>query len=414
MKRGLWIIVLLCALLPAVHLSAVPCRSGDATADSLEVSLLTCSPGKASYELYGHTALRVRNLRDGSDWVFNYGMFDFHAPHFVWRFVLGQTDYYLGAVPFQRFVHSYLRQGRGIEAQVLALRPDEALRVWTVLVRTASLEDWTYRYSFLYDNCTTRAVDVVERALDGRVEWPAADSMRTFRTIIHEFSASAAPWNSFGQDLLLGAEVDAPTGVREQMFSPVYAARFFDGAVVTRTDGSRRLLVARRYVVMQPASAPASPSGVGPLSAAVLLLVLAAGVAVWEQRRRKTCLWFDYPFMLLLGGAGCIVSLLFFCSEHPAVDSNRLIVLLNPLWLLYIPVKWRRERGGRPDKVYHAAMAVTLAAYGLLAAVSPQRFPAALDALALLLLVRTVNVWLLSRRTERKYATPAADDEPTE
>ena len=137
MKRGLWIIVLLCALLPADRLSAVPCRSGDATADSLEVSLLTCSPGKASYELYGHTALRVRDLRDGSDWVFNYGMFDFHAPHFVWRFVLGQTDYYLGAVPFQRFVQSYLRQGRGIEAQVLALRPDEALRVWTALVRTA-------------------------------------------------------------------------------------------------------------------------------------------------------------------------------------------------------------------------------------------------------------------------------------
>lgn len=401
MKRGLWIIVLLCALLPADRLSAVPCRSGDATADSLEVSLLTCSPGKASYELYGHTALRVRDLRDGSDWVFNYGMFDFHAPHFVWRFVLGQTDYYLGAVPFKRFVQSYLRQGRGIEAQVLALRSDEALRVWTALVRTASLEDWTYRYSFLYDNCTTRAVDVVERALDGRVEWPAADPARTFRTIIHEFSASAAPWNSFGQDLLLGAEVDAPTGVREQMFSPVYAARFFDGAVVTRTDGSRRPLVARRYVVMQPASAPVSSTGFGPLSAAVLLLVLTAGVAAWEQRRRKACLWLDYPFMSLLGVAGCIVSLLFFCSEHPAVDSNCLIVLLNPLPLLYIPVKWRRERSGRPDRLYHAAMAVALAAYGVLAVVSPQRFPAALNALALLLLVRTVNVYILLHRTKK-------------
>lgn len=408
MKKALWILVALCALLPAARLSAVPCHAGDADADSLEVSLLTCSPGPAAYEVYGHTALRVRNTRDSSDWVFNYGMFDFRAPHFVWRFVLGQTDYYLGAVPFGIFVESYRRQGRGIEAQVLALRPDEALRVWTELVRTNSLEDWTYRYDFLHDNCTTRAADIVTRAVDGRIEWPAADSARTCRDIIREFAEPVSPWSRFGQDLLLGAEVDAPAGTREQMFSPVYAAGFFDGAVVEDAAGGRRPLVAGRHEVLAAAMPAADRCPLTPMRAMLFLLAVTVGVSLWERRRRKVCRWFDYPFMLLLGVAGGVVTLLFFFSEHPAVDSNRLIVLLNPLPLLYIPVKWWRERHGRPDAAYHAAMAVALVVFGILRLVSPQRFPAEFTVLALILLVRTVNV--LSLLPRKKLLRRNADN----
>ncbi len=44
-------------------------------ADSVEVSLLTCSPGTEVYSLYGHTAIRVKSYTTGEDWVFNYGVF---------------------------------------------------------------------------------------------------------------------------------------------------------------------------------------------------------------------------------------------------------------------------------------------------------------------------------------------------
>ena len=58
----------------------------------VEVSLLTCSPGTRSYELYGHTALRVKH-RTGLDLVYNYGVFDFTRPAFTWHFILGECDY---------------------------------------------------------------------------------------------------------------------------------------------------------------------------------------------------------------------------------------------------------------------------------------------------------------------------------
>ena len=77
--------------------------------DSVEVSLITCSPHEEIYSLYGHSAIRWHNLckqcpgAGSEDWVFNWGMFSFSKPFFVLRFVFGLTDYELAAVPYDRF-----------------------------------------------------------------------------------------------------------------------------------------------------------------------------------------------------------------------------------------------------------------------------------------------------------------------
>ena len=155
-----FLVLLLCC--SAMHASV---QADESSNDSIEVGFLTCAPGTEVYELYGHTALRIRNLKSGEDWVFNYGVFDFHTPHFAWRFMLGQTDYMLGTLPFDAFAASYSREGRSIEEQVLNLLPEEKDALWESLVATAMTPDWTYRYNILYDNCTTRAVAEIERCV---------------------------------------------------------------------------------------------------------------------------------------------------------------------------------------------------------------------------------------------------------
>ena len=61
--------------------------------DSVEIGLITCTPHEEVYSLYGHTAIHYKNQQTDEDLVFNYGVFNFKAPHFVARFVLGKTDY---------------------------------------------------------------------------------------------------------------------------------------------------------------------------------------------------------------------------------------------------------------------------------------------------------------------------------
>ena len=107
MRKLVYILSLLAVMLPTA-LRAEQDRqrlTDDGLQDSVSVSLLTVTPGKRVYELYGHTAIRVREVMPGrlSDWVFNYGTFSFAQPNFVWRFVKGETDYELGVVPYALF-----------------------------------------------------------------------------------------------------------------------------------------------------------------------------------------------------------------------------------------------------------------------------------------------------------------------
>ena len=79
----------------------------DARLDSVEVSVLTCTPGSDLYAKFGHTALRVKDFTRGADVVFNYGCFDGSANDFVFKFLLGQTDYLLQDEPFDYLVARY-------------------------------------------------------------------------------------------------------------------------------------------------------------------------------------------------------------------------------------------------------------------------------------------------------------------
>ena len=71
----------------------------------IQVSLITCSPGKEIYELEGHTALRIKT--PDYDMAVNYGIFDFNSPNFIYRFVKGETDNLLNRI--EKNVTEYLQ-----------------------------------------------------------------------------------------------------------------------------------------------------------------------------------------------------------------------------------------------------------------------------------------------------------------
>ena len=76
-------------------------------ADTL-VYLITCSPGTATYSIYGHSALRIAIPGQNSDLAYNWGVFDFSTPNFVWKFAKGRLQYMLGVYPFKRFLEDYI------------------------------------------------------------------------------------------------------------------------------------------------------------------------------------------------------------------------------------------------------------------------------------------------------------------
>lgn len=375
----------------------------EADGDSLEVSLLTCTPGHEVYELYGHTAIRIYNMRTKTDWTFNYGVFSFDTPHFAWRFIKGETDYRLGVIPTAAFIEGYAQDGRGVTAQVLNLSRDEARRLYDHLMQLAMQPYWTYRYNFLYDNCTTRAIADVEHSLSGKVLWPDSVAPQTFRQMIAEFADGPACWNRFGQDLLIGAEADKRIGVREQMFSPIYTFRFAAQARIQSADGSTRPLV-RQEIVLAAATDDAADAGATwftPTMATGGLLVLILALTAWEWRKRRTLRWVDNVLLAEQGTVGLLIAFMVCFSEHPTVGSNMLVCWLNPLPLPYLFWRAWRHRHQQPDG-YGQLICALLLLTVIAGIIAGQHYP--IEVWLLMAVYATRGIYALAASGQRRKA----------
>lgn len=366
--------------------------------DSIRFSLLTCEPGNEIYALFGHTALRYQNFTDGTDIVFNYGMFSFRTPNFIYRFVKGETDYQLGITPYAYFEAEYAMRGSSVYQQVLNLTPEENVSLLNRLKENYRPENRIYRYNYFYDNCTTRARDQVEKSIRGKVVYPDASDANSFRRIIHEFTKTS-PWDEFGIDLCLGAEADKLIGEREQMFSPFYMKNFASQAYIENEDGTRRPLVREESKIVDVEPEEAEPGfPLSPMMCASLFLALNVLVAWLQWRKRKIFWGWDILLYGLQGIAGCIIAFLFFASSHPTVGSNWLLILLNPIPLIYLPFMVYRDLKRKRDW-FHTVNLAYLTLFIVIFPFSPQDFNLTVLPLALGLLVNTAShVLVLNRK----------------
>lgn len=363
--------------------------------DSIRFSLLTCAPGTEIYSLFGHTAIRYENYTRRIDVVFNYGMFSFNTPNFIFRFVAGETDYQLGITPYSYFEAEYAMRGSSVYQQVLNLTQSEKERLLTILENNYLPENRIYRYNYFYDNCTTRARDKIEECIEGKVVYPDSLSGKSYRSIVHEFTAGS-PWDELGIDLCLGAEADKEINKRQQMFSPFYMKYYASNAYIVDAGGTRRPLILDETKIVDVEPEEVQPGFIlSPLMCGALFLALCV-VMAWGQWKTQRIWWgWDIVLYGLQGLAGCIIAFLFFFSVHPTVGSNWLLILFNPIPLLYLPFMVYKAVKRKKD-YYHVGNIVYLTLFITILPFCGQEFNLTVLPLALGLLVTSAShvlVW---------------------
>ena len=363
--------------------------------DSIRFSLLTCAPGTEIYSLFGHTAIRYENYTRRIDVAFNYGMFSFNTPNFIFRFVAGETDYQLGITPYSYFEAEYAMRGSSVYQQVLNLTQSEKERLLTILENNYLPENRIYRYNYFYDNCTTRARDKIEECIEGKVVYPDSLSGKSYRSIVHEFTAGS-PWDEFGIDLCLGAEADKEINKRQQMFSPFYMKYYASNAYIVDAGGTRRPLILDETKIVDVEPEEVQPGFIlSPLMCGALFLALCV-VMAWGQWKTQRIWWgWDIVLYGLQGLAGCIIAFLFFFSVHPTVGSNWLLILFNPIPLLYLPFMVYKAVKRKKD-YYHVGNMVYLTLFITVLPFCGQEFNLTVLPLALGLLVTSAShvlVW---------------------
>ena len=307
--------------------------------DSVEVSLLTCQPHDEVYSLYGHTAIRYHELKKGGlDVAFNYGVFNFYAPNFALRFVFGMTDYELGAYPYEYFPAEYRRFGSMVTEQVLNLTAEEKSRLFIMLKENLRNGNRVYRYNFFYNNCTTKARDIIEQCINGEVKYQERkDYTPSYREMVHEMTRNY-PWSTFGNDVLLGIKADQPTDMRQQEFLPHNLMKDFDGAQIIADGESRPLVKECRIAV--PAGVQRHEEGfpLSPYQCGIILLAVGLVIFGIEWKRKSAILTWDLILMLTSGLIGIVLFLMLF-SQHPTVSLNLQMLLYNPIhWVFLWPV----------------------------------------------------------------------------
>lgn len=322
--------------------------------EKMEISLLTCEPHDEVYSLYGHTAIRIEDKAMGKDWAVNWGVFDSRESFFVLRFIFGLTDYTVAVYDFRDFLEEYRHYGCAVHQQRINMSVEQKCRFMMLLQENLEPQNAVYRYNYYYNNCTTKARDIIFHAVQTGpefIQWPDHDeeeSQLTFRDLIHRKNTEH-PWARWGNDILLGVGSDQPTRNDEREFLPDMLMRDFAEARICVSSDHKTTeespLVDSTFVVL-PAGVPYHAEGFDvpftPTQSAVAFLCAILALIAYERKLQKKYAWAEFALCSVYGIVGIFLFLMLF-SQHPTVKVNLQILICNPLMFYFTFPKARMK-----------------------------------------------------------------------
>jgi hypothetical protein len=310
-------------------------------AQNMTVLLLTMGNGEQVWELFGHTAIVIRDNISGRDTVFNWGVFDSHKPNFILHFLQGLMLYKLGGETLEQLLYQYRYFNRSVTSQELDLTVQQKDSLLALIRVNAQPENLEYRYDYFRDNCSTRPRDLLDRALGGQLR-AKADSLTgtTYRSQALRLM-QGGKLLVVGVDIGLGEPSDEQLTTWTAMFLPRVLHDFVGGLQVRDSTGAMRPLVRNERVLFQSTRGPeyAAP----PRLAAWLLLVglFVAGVIIWLASRagrsraaRVTLTIVTATWCVVCGLLGVVLTILWTATDHIFAHANENLLVFNPLWLV--------------------------------------------------------------------------------
>ncbi|MBR0037820.1 MAG: DUF4105 domain-containing protein [Bacteroidales bacterium] len=401
MKKFLSLLILACCAWANLHAQL-------AFSDSVEISLLTGEPGIQSFERFGHTAIRVRDMRKGHlDVVFHYGVYNYHEPYFILHFIEGICNYTMGALYMSDFEEEYQNRGLGMTEQILDLDSLQSQLFLNALLENYKPQNRHYRYNFFFDNCATRPFDLLNRHVSVGTETASHITYDTtwiepvtLRQMLQQ-KTGTGNWLEFGIALALAGRADQRASFREQMFLPDHLQEAYRHATL---DGHPLVKENRRITDYRTDITDAlNDKGIfalQPFNVAFVLLLAAIALSSWESKRKyqlgsnySTSLstrLFDSFWLLASGLSGCIIWFLNFFSEHPAVDNNINCVWLLPTNLLFIIPIWIKN-AKKIRRIYFFVIFALAIIYLVTACFADQYCHPAFVLLCALMIVRSVS-----------------------
>ena len=292
------------------------------------ISILTCSQGAELYSLFGHTAIRVQDPVSKIDEVFNYGTFDFNTPNFYMKYMKGLLPYYLTTTSFKQFINTYIRDNRTVYSQTLKLDSIQKQQVFGLLLENLKPENCSYLYNFLYDNCTTRARDIILKSIKDNVEWNIADVDYSFWNLLDE-CLQISPWSQWGIHTILGQSGNQEATTFQYMFLPDHLMFGLNTAQLNNV----RLAEETEVLYRASKQDSTTPWYLHPIF--IFSLVCNSLILLFNKVKNILILnTVSFILFLTTGIIGCLIVFLGAFTAHPMTAPNWNILLANPFNLI--------------------------------------------------------------------------------
>jgi hypothetical protein len=295
-----------------------------------EFYLLTCSPGTATYSIYGHSAIRIVMPQKQSDMVYNWGVFDFSTPNFVWKFAKGRLNYMLGVRPYESFMQDYFLEKRSVYSQKINLELSEKETLYALIIENLLPENRYYRYDFFYDDCSTRIRDLIERTIGKKLIYPPDEMkrMKTFREKVGEYQRPY-PWLKMGVDLIMGTPGEKKASFRDVMFLPINLQRNLTAAVINRDRKMIPLLQSSTILLGFDPPEVKNRFYTSPVFVFTFLFVLIVLISAFYSHN-KLIKAVDIMIFTLFSVLSLLMIFFNFFTDHQQMKWNLNIIWFNP------------------------------------------------------------------------------------
>ncbi len=309
--------------------------------DQAEISMVTIGPYDPElWSSWGHSAIRVHDPLRRIDWAYDFGRFSFKQENFYWNYAMGTTYYSIGKFnDYERLREYYLSENRWVHEQVMNFTPEEVQQVLVLLAENNKPENREYLYNYVYDNCATRLVDIVDAVLMDKVTYDESFIVegQTIRDLMDE-GLAYQPWGDLLIDLLLGSQIDKIADHREYLMMPKYVEAAFRDAQIDRDSVTVPLV--KRTIPYETEPQELSNGLFTPFNTFVILFFVIGLITNRNLKTLKRSKWLDAILFTAVGFLGCIMLFLWLGTEHLSKYNYNLIWAipfhLPAIWLLRV------------------------------------------------------------------------------
>ena len=337
----------------------------------LDVALVTFGPGSEVWERFGHNAILIDNHADGTQRLYNYGMFDFAQQDFFLNFARGRMLYRIDATDPADDFPQYRAEGRWIVRQDLNLTPSQRAKLRDYLEWNSRPENAQYHYDYFTANCATRVRDALDTALDGQIRTQTIAPSRGFTYRMDALRLMRPePVLMVLMDAGLGPFADTRLSYWAESFVPMEFMRHVREVQVRDDTGNLVPLVAHE-TMPAPGQLPKPPEFPPDWVWQALGIGIAIGLGLIALAHARARAWARATFAasasliaLACGIGGLVLLGLWTLTDHVSAWHNENILLLNPLCILLLPAwiasaraKWQPSRFVKATSIVIAFLA---------------------------------------------------------